>query len=172
MVPFLLKDLNPNLSVLLSYFSNSFYVCKNGNFFQCVAKKKFWYFVGCSQKVLLGSTKKGNFLKRKELTFLFSFFFLLRILAIHQNPFSFPLAAFLFFFLSQLLKLLWLILIKQVVFEFYMLQHEIVQFYAALQQQQAMERDTAHNKKISTLIVIYNRALQAKRLHWKRKGVS
>ena len=81
--------------------SNSFYVCKNGNFFQCVAKKKFWYFVGCSQKVLLGSTKKGNFLKRKELTF-FVPFFLLRILAIHQNPFSFALAAFLFFFLSQL----------------------------------------------------------------------
>lgn len=59
-------------------------------------KKKSWYFVGCSQKVLLGSTKKGNFLERKELTFLFSFF-LLRILAIHQNPFSFALAAFLFF---------------------------------------------------------------------------
>ena len=98
---FLLKDLNPNLSVLhySVILSNSFYVCKNGNFFQCVAKKKFWYFVGCSQKVLLGSTKKGNFLKRKELTFLFSFF-LLRILAIHQNPFSFPLAAFLFFSFS------------------------------------------------------------------------
>ena len=109
--------------------------------------------------------KERKLSEEKRAHFFVLFFFLLRILAIHQNPFSFPLAAFLFFFLSQLLKLLWLILIKQVVFEFYMLQHEIVQFYAALQQQQAMERDTAHNKKISTLIVIYNRALQAKRLH-------
>ena len=127
-------------------------------------KKKSWYFVGCSQKVLLGSTKKGNFLERKELTFLFSFF-PAKNLGYTSKSLQFCFSCLSIFFLSQLLKLLWLILIKQVVFEFYMLQHEIVQFYAALQQQQAMERDTAHNKKISTLIVIYNRALQAKRLH-------
>ena len=96
----------------------------------------------------------------------FVLFFPAKNLGYTSKSLQFSFSCLSIFFLSQLLKLLWLILIKQVVFEFYMLQHEIVQFYAALQQQQAMERDTAHNKKkISTLIVIYNRALQAKRLH-------
>ena len=128
-------------------------------------KKKSWYFVGCSKKVLLGSTKKGNFLKRKEPTFLF-LFFLLRILAIHQNPLSFALELpFYFFSVRGLVDpnkagSIWIL-------------YASARNRAILRSFTAEARETLHiTKKISTLIVIYNRALQAKRLHWKRKGVS
>ena len=58
------------------------------------------------------------------------------------------------------LVILWLILIKQVVFEFYMLQHEIVQFYAALQHRakaKLRESRETHKKYPHSLLFIIER---------------